>query len=313
MKEQCEYTKTGRKCKLIPVYESFSYLSVEGIMRYLITGATGEVGSRVVNGLLHRGIRPAIFVRDPAKARARYGDRVDVHVGDLSDNNSLRAACQGIDALFLLNSGPELMHRDAAAADIAKSSGVQRLVKLSSLDAQQQVGTGAWHAQGEAAIRATGIPFTFVRPTGFMSNALFWAPQIKAEGVVRSSTGDGKIPFIDPDDIAAVAIEPLTTAKHVGETLPTTGPEALSYAQMTAKIAAATGKLIRFEAISEDEERGRMAEWEESPAMIDAHISIYRAIRDGRMATVTQEVERILSRKPASFDHWLRQNVAAFR
>lgn len=282
-------------------------------MRYLITGATGEVGSRVVNGLLHRGIRPAIFVRDRAKARARYGDTVEVHFGDLSDNDSLRGALFGIDVLFLLNGGPELIQRDVAAADIAKCSGVQRLVKLSSLDAQQQVGTGAWHAQGESAIRATGIPFTFVRPTGFMSNALFWAAQIKAEGVVRSSTGDGKIPFIDPDDIAAVAIEALTTAKYVRESLPITGPATLSYGEMTAKIATAIGKPIRFEPISEEDERRRMAAWEASSAMIDAHISIYRAIREGRLATVTHEVERVLGRKPASFDHWLQQNAAAFR
>jgi len=282
-------------------------------MTYLITGATGEVGSRVVNGLLSRGIRPAIFVRDLAKARARYGDSVDIHVGALADHDSLRAALHGIDVLFLLNSGPELIQRDAAAAQIAKTAGVQRLVKLSSLDAQQQVGTGVWHAQGESAIRAAGVPFTFVRPTGFMSNALFWASQIKAQGVLRSSTGHGKIPFIDPDDIAAVSIKALTTAKYVGESLPLTGPEALSYADMAAKIAAASGKPIRFEAISEEEERRRMAAWEDSPAMIDAHISIYRAIREGRLATVTHEVERVLGRKPGNFDHWLQQNAAAFR
>lgn len=282
-------------------------------MDYLITGATGEVGSRVVNGLLHQGIRPAVFVRDLSKARARYGDNVDIHVGDLRDKDSLRAALQGIDVLFLLNSGPELIERDAAAAHIAKAVGVPRLVKLSSLDAEQQVGTGLWHAQGECAIRAAGIPFTFVRPTGFMSNALFWAAQIKAEEVLRSSTGNGKIPFIDPDDIAAVAIEALTTAKYVGESLPITGPEALDYREMSAKIAATIGKPVRFQGISEEEERRRMATWEASSAMIDAHISIYRAIRGGRLATVSHEVERVLGRKPASFDHWLQRNAAAFR
>jgi len=282
-------------------------------MNYLITGATGEVGSRVANGLLRRGIHPAVFARDLAKARARFGDSVDIRVGDLSESASLRAAFQDIDVLFLLNSGPELIQRDADAACIAKAAGVQRLVKLSSLDAQHQVGTGVWHAQGESAIRATGIPFTFVRPTGFMSNALFWASQIKAEGVLRSFTGDGKIPFIDPDDISAVAIEALTTTRYVGESLSITGPEALSYADMAAKIAAAAGKPIRFEAISEEEERRRMAQWEGSSTIIDAHISIYRAIREGRLATATHEVERVLGRKPTCFDRWLQRNATAFR
>jgi (4-alkanoyl-5-oxo-2,5-dihydrofuran-3-yl)methyl phosphate reductase len=281
-------------------------------MTYLITGATGEVGSRVVNHLLQRGIRPAIFARDLAKARTRYGDRVDIRPGDLSDNDSLRAALQRIDILFLLNGGPELSQRDASAANIAKAAGVQRLVKLSSFDAQQKVGTGVWHAQGESAIRDSGIPFVFVRPTGFMSTVLFWATQIKTAGVVRSSTGSGKIPFIDPEDIAAVTVEALTTPKYVGESLPITGPEALSYAEMTAKIAAAIGKPIRFEVISEDEERCRMSAWEESLPMIDAHISIYRAIREGLLATVTPDVERVLGRKPGTFDEFLQQHTAAF-
>jgi (4-alkanoyl-5-oxo-2,5-dihydrofuran-3-yl)methyl phosphate reductase len=281
-------------------------------MTYLITGATGEIGSRLVEGLLRRGIRPRIFVRDLPKARTRYGDRVDIFVGDLDDTESLRAALRDVDVLFLLNSGPELIQRDAAAAHAAKAAGLKRLVKLSSLDAQQNVGTGAWHAQGESVIRASGIPFTFVRPTGFMSNARFWAPLIKVEGVVRSPTGDGRIPFIHPEDIAAVTMEALTTPRYVGESLPITGPEALSYAQMTAKIAAAIGRPIRFEEISDDRERHKMAERGESAAMIDAHISIYRAIREGRLATVTNVVEQVLGRKPLTFDQWVQDNAATF-
>jgi uncharacterized protein YbjT (DUF2867 family) len=151
-------------------------------MFYLITAATGNVGSLVVERLIERDDRPRVFVRDPEKARARYGDRVDVVVGDLADAATLKAALTGADALLLVNSGPELAARDEAAAKAAKTAGVKHLVKLSSYDAQQNVGTGVWHARRESAIRATGIPFTFVQPSGFMSNALFCAGSIKAEG-----------------------------------------------------------------------------------------------------------------------------------
>src|SRR5271170_4521580 len=185
-------------------------------MVYLITGATGNIGSRVTDRLLARGERPRVFVRDAEKARARFHDRVDVVVGDLADAASLTRAMSGVDALFLVNSGPGLEVRDDAAAKVASVSGVKRLVKLSSADAAYQVGTGVWHAAGETALRATGIAFAFVRPTGFMDNALFWARSIKAEGVVRSATGDGKIPFIHSDDIADVAAKALTTPEHEG-------------------------------------------------------------------------------------------------
>jgi (4-alkanoyl-5-oxo-2,5-dihydrofuran-3-yl)methyl phosphate reductase len=280
-------------------------------MKYLVTGATGDIGSRVTRILLERGERPRIFARNRETAAARFGNSVDIAVGDLSDAVSLRPALEGIDALFLVNSGPELARRDKAAADVAKAAGVT-LVKLSSMDAQQDVGTGVWHAQGEGAIRASGIRFTFVQPTGFMSNALFWAPAIKAHGILRSATGDGRIPFIHSDDIAAVCVKALTSPDYDSQSLPITGPEALNYAEMTAKIGAAIAKPLKFESLSLEEESRQMAAEGESPEMIAAHISIYRAIREGRLATVTCNVERVLGRKPIAFDQWARENASAF-
>jgi uncharacterized protein YbjT (DUF2867 family) len=279
---------------------------------YLITGATGDIGSRVVNLLLHRGERPRVFVRDAEKARTRYGGRIDVIVGDLADSGSLLAALSGVDALFLVNSGPELANRDEAAAKAAKAAGVKHLVKLSSMDALQCVGTGEWHARGESAIRASGVAFTFVQPTGFMSNALGWATSIKAERVVRSPTGEGRIPFIHPDDIAAVATKALTTREYDKEELPISGPEALSYPEMTAKIAAAIRKPVKIQPISEEQVRYEMTESGDSPEIVAAHLSIYRAIREGRLATVTDTVERVLGRKPITFDQWVQENATVF-
>jgi uncharacterized protein YbjT (DUF2867 family) len=282
-------------------------------MTYLITGATGDIGSRVVERLLDRGDRPRVFVRDVEKARARYGDRVDLAAGDLADTESLLGALRGVDALFLVNSGPELASRDEAAAKAAKAAGVKHLVKLSSMDARRDVGTGAWHALGESAIRASGIAFTFVQPAGFMSNALGWATSIKAEGVVRAPTGDGRIAFIHPGDIAAVTTKVLTAGDYGGESLPITGPEALSYAEMTAKIGAAAGKPLRFQPISEQQERQRMIESGDAVEMAAAHVSIYRAIREGRLATVTANVDRVTGQRPLGFDRWVQENAAAFR
>jgi len=241
-----------------------------------------------------------------------FGDRVDAFTGDLRDMETLRPALSGVDALLLINIGPDLAARDEAAARVAQAAGVKRLVKLSSIDAQQNVGTGAWHAQGEAAIRSTGIPFTFVQPSGFMVNALWWASSIKAEGLVRSSTGAGRIPFIHSDDIADVLLAALTDPRWNDETLAITGPEALSYGEMTRKIGAAIGKPLRFETISDEEERRVLEAAGESGPSIEAHLSIYRAIREGRLAHVTDTVARVLGRPPTSFDQWAQENAAAF-
>lgn len=280
---------------------------------YLITGATGEIGARVVELLLNRGDRVRVFVRNARKAQARYGGRVEVVAGDLADAASLRSALAGVDALLIINSGQDIPARDREAAKAAKAAGVKHLVKLSSMDAQQGFGTGAWHAQGEAAIRACRVAFTFVEPSGFMSNALGWAISIKKEGVVRACTGEGGIAFVHPSDVSAVTTTALTTRDYDGQSIAITGPEALSYAEMTAKIGAAIGRPLTFQPISEGQERQRMITSGALETEIEAHLSIYRAIREGRASAVTNNVERVLARNPLTFDQWAKENAAAFR
>jgi uncharacterized protein YbjT (DUF2867 family) len=283
-------------------------------MNYLITGATGNIGSLVVERLLDRGDRPRILVRDAEKARSRYGDRVDTFVGDFADAATMTAALAGVDAFLLVSSVDDLVARDEVAAKAAKAAGVKHLVKISSLAIpQKDVGTGVWHAQGEAAIRAAGVPFTFIRPSGFMENCLWWARSIKSEGVVRSSAGDGKSPVIHSDDIAAVATKALTERAYVGEVLPVTGPELLSYPEMVAKIGARIGRPLRYEALSDEQERSQLVARSRPPHMVEALLSVFRAMREGRLAELTDTVERVLGRKPLSFDQWLDQNAAAFR
>lgn len=278
----------------------------------LVTGATGNIGALVVERLIGLGHRPRVFARDPDKARARFADRVDIARGDFSDPSSLAAALEGMTSMFLVTSGPGLAELDAMSARIAKQAGVDHLVKLSSLDARHGVGTGVWHAHGEAAIRASSLAYTFVQPTGFMSNALYWARGIRDAGVVRSATGDGKIPFVHPHDIADVCVAALTRPP-ANAAIPLTGPVALSYAEMTAEIAAAIDRPLRYEPMSEDDARDQQGAWGAEPAMTDARLSIFRAIREGLLAEVTDGVSRTLDRPPVPFSTWARDNAAAFR
>jgi uncharacterized protein YbjT (DUF2867 family) len=282
-------------------------------MTNLITGATGDVGSKVVACLLERGERPRLFVRDASKARSLFGDRVDIVEGDLGNDASLRRALEGVDKLFLVNSGPQIPVRDEIAADAAKAAGVRHLVKLSSMDVQHGLAIGAWHERGEAAIRASGIPFTFIQPTGFMSNLLAWARAIKAERIVRSSTGDGRRAFIHSGDIAAVTTKVLMTHEYEGKSLLITGPDALTFGEVTAKIGGAIGKQLTFQPISDEEARQRYSAVSGSAEETETHVALWRAIREGRLGAVTDTVERLLGRKPIPLDQWLKENAGAFR
>jgi uncharacterized protein YbjT (DUF2867 family) len=145
-----------------------------------------------------------------------------------------------------------------------------------------------------------------------MSNLLAWAPSIKAEGVVRASSGDGRRAFIHSRDIAAVATKALTTREYVGESLPITGPEALNYAEVTAKLGAALGRQLRFQPIWDEEARQRYAATGASSPETEAHVSLWRAIREGRLANITDNIERILGRKPIAMDQWATENAGAF-
>jgi uncharacterized protein YbjT (DUF2867 family) len=280
---------------------------------YLVTGATGNIGSRVVERLVARDEQTRVFVRNGDKATSRYGDRVDVRVGDLADPTALARAVDGVDVVFLVTTGVDLAEMDKRAASVAKSAGVRLLVKLSTDDVEQGVGTGVWHREGEAAIRDSGIGFVFVQPSGFMDNFLNWADAIKTDGVVRCAAGDGTIPFIHSDDIADVAIAAMTNPQYEGLSVPITGPEALSFADMAAKVGAVIGRELRFQPVSDDDERRRQAAWGSPEPLIEARLSIFRAMREGRLATVTNNVASILGREPISFDRWAHQNAAAFR
>jgi (4-alkanoyl-5-oxo-2,5-dihydrofuran-3-yl)methyl phosphate reductase len=267
----------------------------------------------VVRQLLERGERPRVFARDAGKARKMFGDGVDVFAGDLGDATSLRAAIEGVDALFLVNSGPRIPVLDEIAARAAKDADVRLIVKLSSLDVEQSLAIGAWHEKGETEIRASGVEFTFVRPSGFMSNLLAWAHSIKTEGVVRSSTGDGKRPFIHSEDIAAVAVQALTTGGFAGEALPLTGPEALSFAEITIRIGSAIGRKLRYEAIPDDEAERRFAVATGASAEeIAAHVELWRAIHERRLETVTDGVKRVLGREAIGVDRWIEENRGPF-
>jgi len=283
-------------------------------MKYLVVGATGNIGSRVTRRLIARGERPSVFVRNAKKTKTLFGAAVAVHVGDLeTPGSSLAAALAGVDGAFLVSDGPELHVRDRAVALAAKAAGVRHVVKLSTLDVHTGVGTGAWHARGEVAIRGSGVAFTFIQAAGFMSNALSWSDAIRDEGVLRSSTGKGKIAFIHPDDIADIAVAALTTRDHDDQSLVITGPAALSYGEMAATIGVAIARPVRFEEISDQQAYAGVVAWAGKGPYADALVDIWRAVREGRLATVSDGVKRIIGRRPIAFDRWAEENASAFQ
>jgi len=120
------------------------------------------------------------------------------------------------------------------------------------------------------------------------------------------------MPFIHSEDIAAVAVEALTTRKYIGEALALTGREALTFSEITKRIGLATEKKLRFEAVSDEEAGRRFAATGASEAEVAAHIELWRAIREGWLGTVTDGVWRVLGHDSIGIDQWIEENRSAF-
>jgi uncharacterized protein YbjT (DUF2867 family) len=274
----------------------------------LVTGATGNAGGGVVNGLLEVGAGVRGLVKPGSESRLPEG--VEAATGDLNDPGSLRGPLEGVSAVFLL-SGYEGIEE---SLESMRDAGVERVVLLSSSAAPTgdlDNAVARYHILSEQAVRDSGLPWTFLQPNSFMSNALRWLPQLERNDVIHGPFGDVAISTIDPDDLGAVAARALTTADHEGETHRLSGPEALRPAEQVAILAKYTGRDLSFEAQSNEEARAEM-EGQMPKEYVDAFFNFFV---DGAIdeTTVHPTVKQVTGREPRSFERWAEAHADAFR
>jgi uncharacterized protein YbjT (DUF2867 family) len=270
----------------------------------LVAGATGNVGSEVVRAL---AARPGIEVRALARhAPARAPDGIVPVVGDLADRTGVVPAWRGVDAVFLPAGYPDApgLLRDM------RDAGVRRVVLLSTgavVGGDLDNAVTRFNVVSEAAVRDAGLEWVVLRPSGFMSNALQWAPLVD---VVREPFADVPVAVIDPADIAAVAVRALTDRALTGRSLRLTGPEASRPADRLAVLAELLGRDLRLEPEPDEEARRRMAE--AMPAdYVDAFFRFFRGgeYDDGHVIPVVPD---LLGRPARTFRQWAEVHLDAF-
>ncbi|MFJ5924664.1 NAD(P)H-binding protein [Kitasatospora sp. NPDC092948] len=280
----------------------------------LVTGATGNIGRELVRELDEKGARFRILVRDPARA-AGLPERAERIIGDLGEPATLAPAFAGVDRLFLLTPGIGTAHT-AHAVSAAKAARVSHIVHLSSINVvgDPMPAMGRWHHRREGIVRASGIPATILRPGGFATNALEWAPTIHAEGYVLDPVGPGRFAPIDPADIAAVAALVLTESGHQGEEYALTGNEALTVADQVQIIAEAVGRDIEVRETATPAQAVQSRFPDGAPqALADAITEGFTLMRADTVGFRTDTVERLLGRRPRTFADWCARNADAFR
>uniref|UniRef100_A0AAU2UWB8 NAD(P)H-binding protein n=1 Tax=Streptomyces sp. NBC_00003 TaxID=2903608 RepID=A0AAU2UWB8_9ACTN len=279
----------------------------------VVTGATGNVG-RTLTGLLADAGKEALAVsRRPRLTGLPAGVR---HAqADIGDSASMRPVLEGADALFVLLGG-ELNSRGEspdALLNVAEEAGVGRVVLLSSQinSTRPETLSHARLRDYEAAVRASGLDFTILRPSGFASNAFAWAEQVRTQRTVFAPFGDVALPVIDPADIAAVAAAALHEDGHAGRTYELTGPEAISPHRQAAVISEALGEEVAFVELSREDAHAHMARFMPEE-VIGGTLDILGAPLPTEQE-VSPDVEQILRRPAGLFDKWVARNLPAFQ
>jgi uncharacterized protein YbjT (DUF2867 family) len=277
----------------------------------LMTGATGTVGSEVIAALLPaQAGHIRVLTRNPG---AVFPDGAQKVVADLGDSD-LAPVLDGVHAVFLLTDGLHIAAHDHRLVAAARRAGVERIVKLSvrnvGHDATDPITT--LHRAGEEAVRDSGIGWTFLRPTAFMSNALNWAGMIAADQFVYAPFAAGRAAVVDPADIAAVAAACLTQDGHDHRVYELTGPEPLSPADQVAILGQVLGRDLRYAEADPADALAQMASYGVPEGLAHAVIELFRSTVEPYNSEPTGDITAVTGRPARSFADWAQAHHTEF-
>lgn len=279
---------------------------------YLVFGATGNVGRRVVERLARAGAAVRATSRHPRTAGLPAG--VEVVTPDLNAPGVL----DGVEAAFLM--WPFHSADPARPIVDAVKRHARRVVFMTGGDARpglaperQPSQMARWHATVERLIEQSGMEWTILSPSAFMANALWWSEQIRAGDVVRGAYGRLETVPIHEDDIAAVAVHALTEDGHAGRRYTLTGPEVLTLAEQVRIIGEAIGRPLRWHELTREEERARLLADPGFPdAFVDELLAGYARMSAAPSPAVTATVPVITGTPATPLSRWAAEHAADF-
>ena len=280
--------------------------------KVLVTGATGNTGSRLVPALKNSGVDVRAFVRDEEKARPLKEMGVEIVSGNLDRPETIAPAVEGVDKIYLLTwNGPSQKDQAENVIAAAKEVGNPHIVRHSMWGSPNSriVKQGD---QIEATLMASGLPWTILQPTFFMQNTMMAAQTIAENGVVYWDTGDGKLGMVDVRDVADSAFAVLTGEGHEGKRYILTGPEAISFHEVARIFSDVLGKEISYVKVPHEASRESMV----AMGFPDWIARGYGELMDGfgkNFANrVTDSVATLTGHPPGSFEQFARDFAQVF-
>ena len=221
----------------------------------LVTGATGQIGSHLVAVLVAAGAQVRAVLQPGVQPPWEDG-AVDAVVADFADGPALQRAAAGADRVFMLVP-PGPLQPDWQRAIVAASRSAELVVKVSAFDSRPDspLQMGRWHAEGEQALRASGLPHVVLRPQYFVQNLFHDLDTVRA-GVLRTFIPPGcRVGMVDAHDVAEVAAAVLSGPVGDSRVLVPTGPRAVSTAEVAAAVSETVGRAVSEQYLDPDSAR----------------------------------------------------------
>jgi uncharacterized protein YbjT (DUF2867 family) len=283
----------------------------------LVTGANGLAGSAVIREFVRSDHPVRALVKSRANARTFEAfPNVEVVEGDMLRPETLTDAFSDVDRVLLISSSDQQMvETQTTVIDAAKNSSVRHIVKFSGLSAAD-VDTpfifGSMHAEIESYLERSGLSWTHLRPSQFMTEYLREMPTILAHGAIFLPLKDAKLVPVDVADIAKAACLLLTTPGHEGKTYAMSGPEALSMDGIAEQISHAIGKTVRYVSIAREERMQALLAAGIPSFFVDALDAQAGERLKGTEAVVHSETHTALGISPTTFAEFARRNAGSF-
>ncbi|WP_017811210.1 SDR family oxidoreductase [Paenibacillus shenyangensis] len=282
-------------------------------MTILVTGATGKLGSKIVEKLLQTvpASELAVSVRNPAKAEHLRTLGVDVRHGDFDQPATLDQAFAGVDRLLIISADGDnetriRQHNDAVAA--AARAKVGFIAYTSVTNAQESsLMLAPVHQATEQAILATGIPYSFLRNNWYLENELSTVQAVQTGAPWVTSAGSGKVGWATQDDYATAAAAVLP-AGHENTTYELSGP-LLTQDELAAAVGTVLGKEVTVQHVDDNTYADIMKNAGLPEFLLPMLVGIQQGIREGQLETDHSDFEQLLGRPVTPAVEALRQLI----
>lgn len=298
-------------------------------MTLVITGASGNFGRATVDGLLER-LPPEeliLVTRDPAKLAGYAARGCRVRRGDYDDPASMAEAFAGGTKMLLMSASKvgSRIPQHRRAIDAAVAAGVRHIVYTSyaGKDGGNPSLAVSDHRGTEQLLKDSGAHYTILRNSQYIDAVIeAQAPHALRTGRWIASAADGKMAQVAREDCVASAVAVLAGDGHEDMTYDITGPELLSFREIAAIIAEIAmcpidyvvvddeGMYAFFDSLGVPREAVPDQVVNAIPWSSDDMVSVERAVREGYLAVISDDVERLTGRKPRSVRDFAEERSA---